>query len=620
MMDETARLSESALTTLTPETIDRLPRKPGVYLFRDAAGTLIYIGKAKSLRDRVKSYFIRANDRDAKTQTLISRIATIDFIVTHSEKEALILEDVLVKRHRPRYNVDLKDDKRYLCIRIDSRHPFPAIQFVRQFQPDGAFYAGPFTSAESVRRTIRLLHRHFPLRSCSDTKFVQRKRPCLNYEIHRCLAPCVGYVSKEDYARLVREAKLFLAGNREGLVRSLKQQMNAAAEALDFERAAVLRDELKAIAKTLERQTISSPARQDMDVFGAVRREGWWGVFAAFYRQGSLMGSHYAEVEDAGFPEAAFISDFLVQFYGRNSFIPPVILVPFDLPDAAILQEWLAEKRGGKVTIRVPRRGEKRKLLALAEENARIKFETFKRSRKDPVAELKTALGLPKVPRRIACYDISTLQGHETVGSRVSFLDGAPEKARYRRFRVREAAPNDDVGCMIEILLRSLNRDREEGVLPDMILLDGGKGQLAAGEAVLEELGLHEILLVAIAKGRSRKERFSDYFLVSGREEPVRLDPHDSVFQLLARIRDEAHRFAITYHRKRRGKTALDSRLLSIPGIGEKRLKILFQTYPSLEAIREALVEEIAALPTFNRKLAEELKTRLISEEREEGM
>ncbi len=606
MTRETARpATEPPRSTLTPEAIDRLPRKPGVYLFRNAEGQIIYIGKAKSLKNRVKSYFARSGEKDAKTLTLVSRIATIDFIVTNSEKEALILEDALVKRHRPRYNVDLKDDKRYLCIRIDTRHPFPAIRFVRRFQADGAFYAGPFTSAESARRTIRLLHRYFPLRSCSDAKFSRRTRPCLNYEIHRCLAPCVGYVTKEAYAKLVREARLFLTGNREGLARSLKAQMETAARALDFERAAVYRDELKAVTRTLEGQAIASPNRQDVDVFGAVRREGRWGVFVAFFRRGTLMGSHYAEVEDGGFPEAGFLSDFLVQFYGRNAFVPPLILVPFDMPDAAVLQEWLSEKRGGKVVIHVPKRGEKRKLLSLAGENARVKFETLKRPPADPTGEIQAALGLPKPPRRIACYDISTLQGRQTVGAKVSFVDGAPEKARYRRFRVREAAPGDDVGAMMEVLLRSLKREREEGVLPDMILLDGGKGQLAAGEEVLKELALTPIPLVGIAKGRSKKARFSDYFFVSGKKEPVRLDPHHPAFKLLSRIRDEAHRFAITYHRKRRGSEALDSRLTAIPGIGEKRLKILYQAYPSLAAIRAASVEELAALPTFDRKLAE---------------
>ncbi len=599
---------EETFTRLTPEAIDRLPRKPGVYLFRDKAGTLIYIGKAKSLRNRVKSYFIRANDRDAKTLTLVSRVATIDFIVTRSEKEALILEDILVKRHRPRYNVDLKDDKRYLCIRIDTRHPYPAIQFVRRFKPDGAFYAGPFTSAESVRKTIKLLHRYFPLRNCPDTKFARRTRPCLNYEIHRCLAPCVGCVSQEDYGRLVQEAKLFLTGNREGLARHLKREMEAAAAKLDFERAAVLRDELRAISRTLEKQDIANPNRQDMDVFGVTRQGGWWGVFVAFFRGGTLMGSHYAEVEDAGFPQEVFLSDFLVQFYGRNGFIPPWVLVPFAPPDAALLREWLTEKRGGKVTLHVPRRGEKRRLLELAKENARVKFETLKRVRSAPLETLQAALELRRRPRRIACYDLSTLQGHETVGAKVSFLDGVPEKARYRRFRVRDAAPNDDVGGMVEVLMRSLARDREEGSLPDMILLDGGKGQLAAGEAVLEELGLEAISLVSIAKGRSKKKRFSDYFYVSGRPDPIHLDPHGDAFRLLARIRDEAHRFAITYHRKRRGKAALDSKLLSIPGIGEKRLRILYQAYPSLDAIREAPTDEIAALPTFNRKLAKRVK------------
>ena len=609
--------TEGEVRTLTPDAIDQMPKHPGVYLFRNDAGQIIYIGKAKSLKNRVRSYFTRSDDKDAKTLTLISHIASIDFIITRSEKEALILEDALIKRHRPRYNVDLKDDKRYLCIRIDTRHPFPAIQFVRRFQPDGAFYAGPFTSAESVRRTIRLLHRYFPLRSCPDTKFARRTRPCLNYEIHRCLAPCVGNIKREEYAQLVREAKLFLTGNKERLVESLKKQMAEAAKALDFERAAVLRDELKAISKTLERQTISSPKRVDMDVFGVIRRAGWWGIFVAFFRQGTLMGSHYSEVEDVGLSGEEFLSGFLVQFYGRNSFIPGTLLLPFELGDRVVLEEWLAEKRGGKVKLQVPKRGERRRLLELATENARVKFETFKRSRKDPVRELQAALNLPAPPRRIACYDISTLQGHQTVGAKVSFLDGAPEKALYRRFRVKEAAPNDDVGSMIEVLMRSLKREREEGALPDMILLDGGKGQLAAGEEVLRELGLGGISLVAIAKGRSKKERFSDYFFVSGRSEPVHLDSHGPAFQLLTRIRDEAHRFAITYHRKRRGKAALESRLLTIPGIGEKRLKILYHAYPSLEAIRKASIDDLSALPTFNRNLAERVKERLEVESRE---
>ena len=611
MMGYPSQFPVPSMVTLTPGTIDRLPRRPGVYLFRDSSGQLIYVGKAKSLRDRVKSYFNRAGDKDAKTLTLVSHIATLDFIVTHSEKEALILEDTLIKRYRPRYNVDLKDDKRYLCIRIDMHHPFPAIQFVRRFRPDGAFYAGPFTSAESVRRTIRLLHRYFPLRSCPDTKFAHRSRPCLNYEIHRCLAPCVGNISKEEYGKLVREAWLFLTGNKEGLLRSLKKQMDEASKALDFERAAEIRDELKAIDRTLESQTISSPNRQDMDVFGLVRQEGWWGVFVAFFRKGTLMGSHYAEVEDAGFSDPIFLSDFLVQFYGRDSFIPSWILVPFSLPDAGLLEEWLMEKRGGKVVIHTPKRGEKRKLLNLAMENARIKFDTFSRSRKDPVKEVQRSLILPKLPRRIICYDISTLQGHQTVGAKVSFLNGAPEKARYRRFHVKEAAPDDDVGCMIEVLMRSLKREQEEESLPDMILLDGGKGQLRAGEMVLRELNLDAISLVAIAKGRSKGERFSDYFYVSGRAEPIYLDHRSAAFHLLARIRDEAHRFAITFHRKRRGKAVLDSRLLSIPGIGEKRLRVLYQAYPSLDAIRQASVHDLSALPTFNRSIAERLKKAL---------
>jgi len=595
------------IKTLPPDQISRLPRRPGVYLFRDAKNIIIYIGKAKSLKDRVRNYFGKQARLDIKTHHLAARIASVDFIVTHSEKEALILEDTLIKQHRPRYNVDLKDDKRYLCIRIDSRHPFPAIRFVRRFQPDGAFYAGPFTSAESVRKTIKLLHRYFPLRSCSDSKFKQRSRPCLNYQIHRCLAPCVGYITKENYAKLLNEAKLFLTGNREGLVQNLRKEMEQAAGALDFERAAAVRDELKAISKTLEKQTIASPTREDMDAFGMVRREDWWGIFVAFFRNGCLMGSHYSEMEDAGLTAEEVLSNFLVQFYGRNSLIPERILLPEQLDDMLVLEEWLTEKKGEKLHISVPKRGEKKKLVTLATENARVKFAALTHPRREALATLKDTLALSKIPERIECYDISTLQGAQPVGAKVCFLNGVPEKSRYRRFRIKQAAGGDDVGSMTEVLLRSLKREQSEKSLPDMVLLDGGKGQLAAGEEVFRELGIGSVVLVALAKGRSMGKRFSDYFLMPGRKEPIILDPIDPVFKLLTRIRDEAHRFAITYHRKRRGREALASGLSSIPGIGPRRLKILYGAYPSIEAIRNAPEADIAALPTFSKTLATKL-------------
>ena len=600
-----SRNDMNTIRTLPPDRIGHLPRRPGVYLFRDGKGTIIYIGKAKSLRNRVRNYFGKQARLDIKTDHLAARIASVDFIVTNSEKEALILEDALIKQHRPRYNVDLKDDKRYLCIRIDDSHPFPAIRFVRRFQPDGAFYVGPFTSAESVRKTIKLLHRYFPLRSCTDTRFKQRSRPCLNYQIHRCLAPCVGYVTKEAYGKLVNEAKLFLTGNREGLAQNLREEMKQAADALDFERAAVVRDELNAISKTLEKQAIASPRREDMDAFGMVRREGWWGIFVAFFRNGYLMGSHYSEMEDAGLTTEEFLSNFLVQFYGRNSLIPGRILLPEWLDDAPVLAEWLTEKKGGKVSLAVPRRGEKKRLVALAEKNADLKFAAFTRTRGQSLEALKEALGFSKAPERIECYDISTLQGAQPVGSKVCFLRGIPEKPRYRRFRVKHASGGDDVGSMTEVLLRSLKREQAEKTLPDMVLLDGGKGQLSAGEEVFRELGIGSVALVAIAKGRSAGKRFSDYFLVAGRKAPVFIDPLDPAFKLLTRIRDEAHRFAITYHRKRRGKEGLASKLTTIPGIGPKRLKILYGAYPSIEAIRNAPEADIATLPTFSKALAE---------------
>ncbi len=584
------------------------PEKPGVYLFKDERGEVLYVGKAKNLRKRLQSY-LREDLSNTKTRVLTARTVQVETIVARSEKEALILEANLIKRYRPRYNVILRDDKAYPLLRLSIHEKFPAITVVRRKRKDRALYFGPYPSAGAVRQTLKFLARLFPLRRCSNAEFKRRERPCLYYEIGRCPAPCVGRISPEEYRRLVEGAILFLRGRTDRILRNLRQEMEEAAERLEFERAAVLRDRIKAIEKTVEAQAVTLNEEKDLDVFALARERDKVSGAVLFVRSGALIGRKTFHLSRPNEGEAALYASLLSQFYDEGKFIPEEILLPVEPEEREVLEEWLSELAEKKVTIRVPRRGAKKELLEIAKRNAlealaaRLKGE---RPYEELAEEMVSVLRLPRLPRRVEGVDISNLQGTLPVGAVVSFLDGTPDKERYRRYHPRTVPQPDDYAMMYETVRRHLSHAQEEGTLPDLLLIDGGKGQLQAALTAAEELGLAgEIGFCALAKER---EDEGEKVYLPGRKNPLSLQRHSQVLRFLQRVRDEAHRFAVSSHRKRRQKAALRSRLEEIPGIGPKRRKTLLEHFGSLENIRQASVEEIARLPGFNRPLAQKVK------------
>ncbi len=598
-----------------------LPDKPGVYLMHDANGKVIYVGKAVVLRNRVRSYFHASAGHTAKTERLVAEIADIEWIVTESELEALILEAELIKRHRPRYNVRLKDDKRYPYIRVSLQEPYPRIQIVRQSQRDGARHFGPFTSSQAVYQTLEVLRRLFPYRTCNREITGQDARPCLYYHIKRCLGPCIGAVDQAGYREMILQACLFLEGRSEQVVELLGRQMVQAAEALDFERAATLRDQVSAINQVIERQRIVSDHLHDHDIIALARDDGQACVQVFFIRDGRLIGREYfvltgAQEED----DAEVMGSFIKQFYSETSQIPPEILLQHDLDEFAVIASWLRSRRGSKVTIKVPKRGDKRAVVRMAHENAietlerlRMEWEVDTHRQTQALTELQEALGLPQPPVRMECYDISTIQGSHTTGSMVVFERGTPNKQDYRRFRIRTVEGTDDYASMREMLTRRFQRARDAqerravdgknerwAILPDLVILDGGKGQLGVAREVMEALGVGQIATVALAK--QEEEIF-----VPGRATSIRLPRGSQALYLMQRIRDEAHRFAVSYHRKLREQEGTRSLLDEVPGIGPKRRQALLKRFGSLEAIRQASIEELAAVPSMNRAMAEQL-------------
>ncbi|MFO7917168.1 MAG: excinuclease ABC subunit UvrC [Anaerolineae bacterium] len=599
-----------------------VPQKPGVYLMRDVDDDVIYVGKAVVLRDRVRSYFQESASHTAKTRRLVSEIEDLEWIVTESELEALILESQLIKRYRPRYNVRLKDDKRYPYIKVSLQEDFPRIYMVRKMQRDGARYFGPFTSSRAVRQSLDLLRRLFPYRTCDREITGEDSRPCLYYHIDRCGGPCIGAVDREEYRATIERACLFLEGKQEQIIEEMRSRMKEAAEGLDFETAADLRDQLSAIEHVIQQQRIVSGHLKDHDFIAFARDEREACVQVFFVRGGRLIGREYflltgADEED----DAEIMTSFVKQFYDEAAQVPPEILVQNDLDELAVIQHWLRRKRGDKVLIKVPRRGEKEAVMRMAVENA---VETLKKVRAEwdadtnkqtrALAELQEALDLEQPPTRIECYDISNTQGVATTGSRVVFVKGVPSKQDYRRFRVRTVHGPDDYAAMAEVLQRRFKRaheaqvkQREEGkesrwaIMPDLVLLDGGKGQLNAAREMMKELGVDHIPTVALAK---REEAL----FVPGRAAPILLPRRSEGLYLLQRIRDEAHRFAISYHRKLRRKKGMNSILEEIPGVGPVRRQSLLKTFGSLEGVRKATVEELAAAPSMTRPVAERLQ------------
>ena len=608
------------------EQLSSIPAKPGVYLMKDQKGKVIYVGKAVNLRNRVRSYFHASADHSPKTHYLKQDIADLDFIVTASELEALILECNLIKKYQPRYNVRLKDDKRYPYIKITWQEPYPRIYTVRRMQNDGAKYYGPFTATWAVSQTLDLLRKIFPYLTCKREITGRDKRACLYYHIGRCPGPCIGAVSQEEYRALVSQICRFLEGKSEEIIDDLRAQMMAASKRLEFERAAALRDQIEALERVIERQRIVSSALADEDVIAFARQDGDACVQVFFIRRGKLIGREYFVLEGTADEDARqIITSFVKQFYDKAAYVPSEILLQSDIDEAMIIQSWLRSKRGTRVTLKVPQRGQKKELVQMAAENAaetlahlRAQWLLDEGKSVEALAELQEHLELAQPPARIECYDISNIQGQAATGSMVVFVKGVPRKSDYRRFKIRTVEGADDYAMIQEVLRRRFRKATEETkkegklaedkpwtMLPDLVVVDGGKGQLNAALEVLDEYDLREAVPV-VGLAKEREEIF-----VPDRPEPILLPRGSQGLFLVQRIRDEAHRFALQYHRRLREKKTLTSTLEEISGIGPKRRQALLKHFGSLEGIREATVEELVAAPGMTRRAAEQVKEHL---------
>jgi excinuclease ABC subunit C len=574
--------------------LEALPTRPGVYLFKDAGGAILYVGKARVLRDRVRSYFQAWRLPDPRRDQMIGEIADLDLVVTDSEMEALALENNLIKRHKPRFNVLLRDDKNHPYLKLTLAEEYPRLHVVRRPAEDKNAYGGPYIPASLGRKTAAIVHKVFGVRSCKETLDGERPRPCLQYQIHRCIAPCVAEICSLDrYRQACEDARLFLEGRADEVLRRLRSEMEQAAAAERYEEAASLRDQVRALERLEAPQKITTTDLEERDVFGAYL-EGERAALQVFsVRDGKVVSREGFLLDRLAEPEA-FLASSLQQYYAAGRYVPREVLIPEAVPDQDLLERWLSERRGTAVHIRVPQRGEKHRLLDLVVRNARLAYELeWKQPRKQSeeiLRALRDLLDLELPPRRIECFDISNIQGSDIVASMVAFENGVPKKADYRKFRIRSVAGTpDDLASMREVVGRRYRRLLEEGKeLPDLVLIDGGKGQLGAAVAALEELGLGEQAVASLAK----KE---ELIFVRGREEPIALPRHSPVLQLVQRVRDEAHRFAVGFHRKARSMRTLRSELDEIPGIGPAKRRRLLSVFGSVRGVRGASEPELAA-------------------------
>ncbi|PWM52886.1 MAG: excinuclease ABC subunit C [Clostridiales bacterium] len=587
-----------------------LPDNPGVYLMKNQDGTIIYVGKAVNLKNRVRSYFRTLPPDALKTKALVRNIADFEYIIVDNEVEALVLECNLIKKYRPKYNISLKDDKTYPYLKI-TNEDYPRVIITRNYIKDGGKYFGPYPSVTVLRETLELLRSIFPFRVCKQRTFTN-DRPCLNYQIKRCYAPCCGKISKEDYAQLIAKINDFFDGKHEELLADLTKQMNEAAENLHFEQAARLRDQIRGIERAINDQKAVLSGNDDKDVLGLAMGANEVIVQIFFIRAGKIVGRENYALHDAiDGGKAEILAAFIKQFYLDNQFIPPNILLEEELSEAEILQTWLSEKRGGKVQFTVPKRGQQKELVDLVVRNAEEEL-LKKRERaladserlNDALAELQAALHLPRLPKRIECYDISNTQGTESVASMVVFVDGKAKKDQYRKFRIKTVIGPNDFASMNEVLLRRLGHMDTDVKFakdnPDLIIVDGGKGQLAFALKALAEMGYNDIPIAGLAK----KE---EILFLPNEDEGVYLPRDSQALYLVQRIRDEAHRFAITFHRSLRGKRNLASVLDDIPGVGAKRKNALLRHFGSLTKITQATAEEIAEVEGIGEVLAEEI-------------
>jgi excinuclease ABC subunit C len=597
--------------------VGQLPRKPGVYLFKDERGRVLYVGKAKNLKSRVGSYFGPGNDGRHHIQFMLPRVADIDFTVTDNEQEALILENNLIKKFRPRYNIFLRDDKTYVNLRLNVAHPYPRLTVVRNPRRDKALYFGPYPSAGAVRRTLRIIGRVFPMRLCSDAELSNRKRPCLYYDIKRCPAPCVGLIDPQEYKETVGKVTMFLKGKGTQLIKSLKARMERASAERAYEEAGGLRDQIWAIQRTLERQRITSPQRAERDVFAAYREDTRLAVKTLYVRDGTVSGGDAYLFTNAALSTGEHLASFISQYYQRGAVIPEEIVVSEAIEEGEALTSLLCSLKGGAVRIIRPQRGERRKLLDLALENARVIHEgkaASGRSR-ELLEDLQALLELRNVPRQIECFDISNIQGRGAVGSKVTFIDGEPARDLYRRYRIRGIEGANDYGMMEEVLKRRVARGVREGDLPDLLTVDGGKGQLNVALRVLDELGADDVEALAIAKvrdaGGSKKIKGKEKIFTASLPEPLLLEGNSTALLLLERIRDEAHRFAHSYHTLIRNKQMTSSLLDDIPGVGPKLKRRLLARFGGIGEIRRASIDHLMAVTGVSQALAGRIRAYL---------
>lgn len=590
-----------------------LPAKPGVYLFKDEKDNILYVGKASSLYHRVTSYFGFSNNLPAKTKRLMSQVADFDIYVTNSEQEALLLESSLIKRHRPRYNVRLKDDKSYPYLKVSLNEDWPRVYVTRRMDRDGAKYFGPFSSAGSLRKTLSLLRTLFPLRHCRGPLIRNKTRPCLEYDIHRCSGPCVGAVSREEYRRMVREVVLFLEGRHDQVLKELRRRMMQAADRLDFEKAGQIRDQIEAVKQVTEEQKVTY-AEGEADVIAFALSGDQASAMVFFIRQGRVTGRENFVLTGTQDEEPSRVTtSFVQQYYGSASYIPRLILLQYPLEDVTLMSEWLAGRRGSRVRLRVPRRGPPKGLVQMVAENAcqslgqaRIKGLSSGEVLKEALGQLQRELSLPRFPSRVECYDISNIGGAYSTGSMVVFENGLPRKSHYRLFKIKSVAGANDYAMLQEVLRRRFGRgagESRDGVwsaMPDLVLIDGGRGQLNAVLEVMEALGT-PVPCVSIAK------EHEDMFLpwIAG---PVKLPPQSLALHFVQRVRDEAHRFALGYHRKLHGRESFNSALDEVPGVGEKRKRALLKKFGSVKRIREATVKELAEADGMTIAVARKVK------------
>jgi excinuclease ABC subunit C len=606
------------LTGLNPVVAEKYlqaPHSPGVYLMKDAKAKIVYVGKAKDLKKRLGSYFAKQNHPDGKTAVLLAMVTDFDLIITASDHEAFILESNLIKEHRPRYNVLLKDGKNYPLLRIDMHASFPAIQRVRKIKNDHALYFGPYSSSSSVNRTLRQIQKIFKLRKCKDTQFKNRSRPCLNYQIKECMGPCCLKVDETAYMQQVRDAVLFLKGRPGQVMHKLKNEMQAHADSREFEKAAQKRDAMFAITNIMEKQVVVCADLKDRDVMGLAARQGMAVVTVMLVRSGRLVDTvHYPL--DPGFRENdEILRAFLWQYYGKVRFLPDVVLVDREIENLDALASVLREKKEKKVRVHVPVRGEKRRLVEMACVNADRELEKLlvkEEAARSALAMLQSLLQMDRLPERIECFDNSSLSGQDPVSSMAVFAGGRPEKSAYRRYIIQDIDQPDDYACMTRVLTRRFLKEQTEMAWPDLLVVDGGKGQLGIAVSVLKELGIHGRFAVAgLAKKDETKGEEMDKIYIPGRANPLNTASAKKALFLLQQIRDEAHRVAVTFQRSRREKRGGLSVFDTVPGIGPKKKKLLLHRFKGLENLKNATVDELTALPGITEELAGRLLERV---------